>query len=94
MFSVRKSLDDAKRLVKLENLDLNILFDLLDEDTKQFVTTRDVNFVHQVAAFLGKHELPANDRDSELVLEALVNDLDVDNDGKVSFKDFYMFFTM
>lgn len=44
MFSVRKSLDDAKRIVKLENLDLNILFDLLDEDNKQFVTTRDVDW--------------------------------------------------
>lgn len=41
-----------------------------------------------------KHELVANDKDSELVLDALVNDLDIDNDGRVSFKDFYMFFTM
>lgn len=45
MFSVRKSLDDAKRLIKHENLDLNIIFDLLDTDSKQFVSYKDVALI-------------------------------------------------
>ena len=41
-FSMRKSLTDAKRLIKQENLDLNIIFDIIDSDMKGYISFHDV----------------------------------------------------
>lgn len=35
-----------------------------------------------------------SDKDTDLMIESLIINLDVDNDGQISFKDFYMFFSL
>lgn len=42
-FSLRKSFTDAKKMIKHENFDLNILFDLLDSEGKGSIAFRDVD---------------------------------------------------
>ena len=45
-FSMRKSLVDAKRLIKNENLDLNIIFDVIDADQKGVISFHDVLYCY------------------------------------------------
>ena len=35
-----------------------------------------------------------HDKDIDIMIEALIINLDVDCDGQVNFKDFYMFFSL
>lgn len=47
LFSLRKSLIDAKRIIKQENLDLNVIFDMMDSDGKGFISFHDVSLTSQ-----------------------------------------------
>jgi hypothetical protein len=44
--------------------------------------------------FISKHEQSTQDKDIEITIEALARSLDIDRDGQISFKDFYMFFSL
>lgn len=44
--------------------------------------------------FLNKYEVLDHDKDIELLAKGLLRTLDIDGDSRVTFKDFYMFFSL
>ena len=105
LFTLRRSIFDAKKIIRQENVDLHSVFDELDRRNKGVIEKKDVSVSHfelpcqtivltldQIEAFLKSISREFEGDLSEL--EVLAYRMDIDKDGAINFKDFYMFFTL
>ena len=87
LFSLRKTVIKTKRILKESKLDLNLVFEQMDHQGKGFLDKAD---------FLGhlKKAIPEFAESPLGEVGIFVDKCDLDKDGKVNFKDFYMFFSL
>lgn len=87
LFSLRKTITKSRRMLKDANVDLNEIFDEIDKSGKGYLDREDFGrvIVKVIPSF----------KESELEEVGLfAGKCDLDNDLKVNFKDFYIFFSL
>lgn len=87
LFSLRKTITNSRRSLKDQNVDLNEVFDEVDRENKGYLER--VDFENVITSVI------PNFKESDLCEVGLfARKCDLDNDMKVNFKDFYIFFSL
>jgi Ca2+-binding EF-hand superfamily protein len=87
LFSLRKTITKVKRRLKEESVDLNVVFDELDVEGKGFLEKKD--FERFLVKIIPEFKETRLDE-----VNLFTKKCDLDRDGRVNFKDFYMFFSL
>jgi Ca2+-binding EF-hand superfamily protein len=87
LFEIRRVTKETKQIFSEKGIDFHKIFEKIDKEMKGFLTKE--NFY----SFLSESMPEFREGDCQ-ELSIFVKKCDLDNDGKVTFKDFYMFFSI
>lgn len=87
LFEQRRMLSTAKYEFKRQKVEFHDVFESIDILRKGYLTADDFR------AYIQNNNTEFRES-SAAEIEIFVDSCDLDRDGKVTFKDFYMFFTM
>lgn len=86
LFSIKKTISRTKKILKENSIDLNMMFEVINSRGNGFIQSEDV------VRFLTENIHGYKESNLEEV-SLFINRCDLDKDSRISFKDFYIFFS-